>query len=115
MVTYISCVALEDSKPFATFKDALEDFISRMKRLVKPGTSRMVLETACWIQRKDPENGSGVLYFYNVKDLGFRVGLLENNSQLVKNAKEPDPILLSRIFYSMSPEKIIASIPVKVS
>ncbi len=95
--TFISTVGLKDEGPFPTFKEALNDFITRMKAQPLP---LQIVETACWIQRNS--NGTQIpLSFYDARDFGFKQGLLVKESEFQPEAPEPDPVLVADL-YSVS-------------
>ncbi len=94
-VTFTSTVALKDEGPFLTFKEALENFMRRMR--ADCPRSLQAIETACWIRR----TSNGVEYplcFYNARDFGFKTGLLHGNSEFNPNAPEPSAVLVSDLY-----------------
>ncbi len=97
-VTYMSSVSMQDEGPFSSFKEALENFMDRMKKMIGEGTSMQVVETACWIERRG--NGARApLMFYSAKDFGYKVGLLQGTDcSFVAEAQEPDPVLVADLF-----------------
>ena len=96
-VSFISTVGLADEGPFTTFKDALDNFIKRMKALIEGCTALSVIEQACWIERES--NGARIpLGFYDARDFGFKVGLLNDESVFQPDVAEPDQILVSDVY-----------------
>jgi hypothetical protein len=95
-VTFTSTVCLKDEGPFSTFKEALANFINRMK--TEPGARSVQLtETACWIQRNS--NGTQIpLGFYDVRDFGFAMGMLGEGAVPNPEAAEPDPVLVADLY-----------------
>lgn len=93
---FTSTVCLNDEGPFPTFKEALANFIHRMKN--EPGVhSLQLLETACWIQRDS--NGTQVpLMFYDARDFGYATGLLGDGAKIILDAPEPDSVLLADLY-----------------
>ena len=99
-VTFTSTVGLEDEGPFTTFKEALENFCRRIRE-EKMGLQ--VLETACWITRRSPYGTEAPLCFYNARDFGYQTGLLAGtNGQFQHDAAEPDPELVSQLYFAAS-------------
>src|SRR3989344_4718034 len=94
--SFVSTVALNDEGPFATFKEALTNFIERMRKLVSEGTSLQIVETCCFITAKH-YRGEIPMLFYDVRDFAHQVGLMRDG-KLVPDAPEPDASVIGKIF-----------------
>lgn len=96
-VTYMPVVNLANGKKYESFKEALNDFIAQVRTSVQQGTSWQILETGCWIARE--KLGTTMpLCFYNARDFGIKMGLLDKNSFPIADAPEPDPALVANLF-----------------
>ncbi len=95
--TFTSTVGLKDEGPFPSFKEALKNFIERLK--TDPSAkSLQIVETACWITRNG-ENTPIPLGFYDCRDFGYRVGLLTGeDSSFVDGASEPEASLVYELY-----------------
>ena len=95
-MTFISTVEWNDEGPFSTFKEALANFMLRMRKLVNDGTSMQAIETLCYVELKCGEH-QVPLFFYDVRDFAHQVGLMKDG-QLVPDAPEPDASVIGKIF-----------------
>ncbi len=95
-MSFVSCVQWNDEGPFSTFKDALANFMPRMRKLVQDGTSLQVIETLCYIELKSGEH-QVPLFFYDVRDFAHQAGLMKDG-QLVEDAPEPDAGAIGKVF-----------------
>jgi|CXWL01.1.fsa_nt_gi hypothetical protein len=113
--TYISTVALADEGPFTSFKEALKNFIGRMKD-DQNVRSLQIIETACWITRIG-ENTSIALSFYDCRDFGYRVGLLRGeDASFNEEGSEPEASLVYELYIACAigkgdAEDFIESLP----
>ncbi|MES2006592.1 MAG: hypothetical protein V4436_00620 [Patescibacteria group bacterium] len=98
MTEFISTVALNNAGPFPTFKEAVGDFMRRMKEMVGEGTSKQVLESACFITMKNGDRSSLPVDFYAVRDFAHEVGLTDKASEPIADAPEPSGTNLRQIF-----------------
>lgn len=94
--TFISTVCMRDEGPFDTFKDAFKNFMERLKAERLP---IQILESACWIERQSNGDKSPLL-FYDVRDFGYKVGLLVGAGVFNPDAPEPDPVLVADLYHA---------------
>lgn len=101
-ISYVSVAFMKNSEPFPTFKEALKDFIERMKKELEKGASLMMFEAGSWIERRNSLGSQSVIYFYDAKDFGYATGLLAGDTcEFVPDAPEPDPTLISDLYTSV--------------
>jgi hypothetical protein len=96
--TFISTVAMEDSAPLPTFKEALTDFFGRIKTIGNEGKlSYQLLETACWVQLQVGEKKSAPLDFYATREFAHDIGMTDDEGNIIE-APEPSLQVLRRPF-----------------
>ncbi|MBI2676858.1 MAG: hypothetical protein HYX21_02860 [Candidatus Yanofskybacteria bacterium] len=71
-------VAMETVGKFPNFQEAFRVFFDKVKKLVGQGASLNVLGTTCWI-----EYSNILMYFYDARDLAYKVGVLKGRGELV--------------------------------
>lgn len=100
-MVYRATVALDEDGPFQTITEALENFLSRIHKIViDRGLSLQVLETTCWITN---ENAPMPLYFYSAKEFALKIGLLTNDPFCLHNdISEPPKIVTNALFASIT-------------
>lgn len=94
-------IALEDGGEHETFPDAFAEFFHKTRELVVKGTTRQILETACWISYTsdgDEDSGEIPLLFYDVAVLAHKVGILTPDGKLVDPVPSVDPLPILEAF-----------------
>jgi len=94
-------VALEDNGSFESFGEAFKVLFEKVMKLVAESTSFQVLETACWI-----EYAGTKMYFYDTRDLAYRVGVLKGKGELVDPLPKIDSFVVDLAFF----EKVLDTI-----
>ncbi|KKT43622.1 MAG: hypothetical protein UW32_C0001G0214 [Candidatus Wolfebacteria bacterium GW2011_GWE2_44_13] len=86
----------------ASFQEAFKRFYAEVKRMVVEGTSRQVLETACFIRYVFTSEGEELntqLYFYACCDLAHEIGLLRDDGELEELVIAPSVERIQAVFY----------------
>ena len=96
MPQFISTVAMKDSQPFSTFKEAVGDFIPRLEKLIKSGTTAYILHEACFIIMKHDDRSSIPLNPYAVANVCHECDMVDGEGHLKPDAQEPS----NRILYT---------------
>jgi hypothetical protein len=101
MPRFISTVAMKDSEPFPTFREALTDFTTRIKTLNEQNQLGLqMLETACWLVMERNNMKSAPVDFYAVRDFSHQIGMMDNKGDVL-DASEPSDHALLRLFIIM--------------
>ncbi|HEY4484480.1 MAG TPA: hypothetical protein VI978_02020 [Candidatus Paceibacterota bacterium] len=86
-------VAMENVGSLESFGEAFKVFFEKVKKLVAEGMSCRVLKTTCWI-----EYAGAVMYFYDARDLAYKVGVLKGHGELVEPLPKVDPQVVDIAF-----------------
>ncbi|MBI2058061.1 MAG: hypothetical protein HYT63_03745 [Candidatus Yanofskybacteria bacterium] len=86
-------VAMEDVGTFKNFGEAFKVFFDKVKELVGQGASLNVLETTCWIEYSKIQ-----MYFYDARDLAYKVGILKGKGELVDPLPKIDHLVIDVAF-----------------
>lgn len=94
MAQYISTVLLKDEGPFPTFKEAFHNFFRRVEAECQE-VRQDLLNEGCYIERK---GGPGPMFMRQLVEVGHKLGLTDDEGNLVPEAPEPHADLLETFF-----------------
>ncbi|HBI25648.1 MAG: hypothetical protein UT41_C0001G0232 [Candidatus Wolfebacteria bacterium GW2011_GWC2_39_22] len=97
----------------ATFQEAFRRFHAEVTKMVVKGTSRQVLETACFIRYVFTSEGEELntqLYFYACCDLAHEIGLLSDDGELEELAIAPSVERIQAVFYRSTVIEVSATL-----
>ncbi len=86
-------VGEDQQGPFEGFAEAFKVFFEGVIRMVEEGTSWQVLETYCWVEFTGEIRGGSIRFpimWYDARDLGYDLGLLQGEGKLVDPLPEID-------------------------
>lgn len=100
MIQYIPYVYMEECESCDTFKDAVTLFLEKIRRGIenKVFINEVYINYACWIERVDESDVSGVLHFREVQSLAFQLGIIDEKSDVKNISEELDEERLKNIF-----------------